>query len=107
MSVSSTAPPLTLPADVVAFAAENGVADYLPRIAEMTQQVFSHAASISVLLQDDPDIADNRTIVFEMDVAGFEVEQLVAAQHRWTAALFQHCPATHVHFFVPGLWASA
>ena len=97
-----------LPADVIAFAAEQGVGEYLPAVLEMTRQVFSRAASISVLLEDDPEIADWRKIVFEIDIAGWEdVDQLVAAQQQWTASLFQHCPATHVHFFVFVLWESA
>ena len=60
MPPTTTAPPPVLPADVIAFAADHGVSDYLAPVAEMTRQVFSGAASISVVVEDDYEVPDER-----------------------------------------------
>ncbi len=106
MPPTTTAPPPVLPADVVAFAAEKGVSDYLPAVLEMTRLVFANCPVVP-LLEDDPEIPAWRAIVMEVDVTGLSVEQLVAAQQRWSAAVFQHCPATHVHLFAFVPWATS
>ena len=98
MPPTSTLSQSVLPADVIAFAEEKGVSDYLPAVLEMTRQVFANRPVVP-LLEDDPEIPDWRAIVMQVDVAGMNVERIVAAQQQWSAAIFQHCPATHVHLF--------
>ena len=106
MPPATTVSQPVLPADVIAFAAEKGVSDYLPAVLEMTRQVFPNCPVVP-LVEDDPEIPDWRAIVMQVDVTGMNVEQLVAAQQRWSAALFQHCPATHVHLFAYVPWATS
>jgi hypothetical protein len=105
MTQATTSPQPVLPADVTAFAAERGVADYLLPVWAMTQRVFP--APVVVQVEEDAEIADWRYILFDVDVTGWNEQQLFAAQRQWTASIFQHCPATHVHLFRIGLWASA
>jgi hypothetical protein len=88
-------------ADVTAFAAENGVADYLPAVLEMTRRVFPDAP-ITTRVEEDAEIAEIWFILLEVDVAGLDVDQLVAAQQEWSAGLFAHCPPTHAHLFCLG-----
>ena len=107
--MSRNAPAATLPAvptDVATFAAEHGVADYVAPLLEMTCGIFP-GVPMTVRLEDDMEIADLRWIVVSVDVAGWDADRLFAAQQQWTASLFKHCPSTHVHFFVLGMWASA
>jgi hypothetical protein len=106
MSPSTQAAPPAFAADVTAFAAENGVADYLPAVLEMTRRVFPNCL-VEPHLEDDPEIPDDRFILMDVDVTGLNEDQLYTARRQWTAAIFQNCPAPHVHFFQLGLWASA
>jgi len=83
--------------DVAAFAAEQGVEAYLPRILEMTERVFASARRITVLVEDDPEI-DDRYMVIEVH-APLTVAQAVAAMNEWYSSLFGCCPSTHAHLF--------
>jgi hypothetical protein len=106
--MSSKAPPLTtpFPPDVVEFAAERGLTESLAAVRSLTEDVFP-GAPLTVTLQSDPEIAEERGVVFEVDVAGLDEEQLFTGQRKWTAGLFGRCPAAHVHAFRLGMWASA
>jgi hypothetical protein len=106
MTQTTTSPQPVLPADVTAFAAERGVADCLLPVWAMAQRVFP-AAPITIQLEEDAEITDWWYILLDVDVTGWNEQQILAAQQQWTASLFQHCPATHVHLFQIGLWASA
>jgi hypothetical protein len=91
-------PAPTLPPEVMAFAAEQSVSIYLQEVLAMTQQIFQRAVE-NVSLADDPEIADDRHIVFEVDVAGMDESQLFAAQTRWSRELFEHCPPAYAPVF--------
>jgi hypothetical protein len=106
MTQATTSPQPVLPADVTAFAAEHGVADYVAPVQEMTRRVFP-GAPVTLLVEEDAEIADRRYIAVEVDVTGMDERQLFAAQRQWTASIFQHCPATHVHCFCLGVVTSA
>ncbi len=90
-TVAETSP--ALPADVIAFATEQGVAKALPKVLEMTKRIFPSARRLQVFLEPDPEIADLTFIVFEVEVAGLEVSQAVEAQWQWCRELSQCCPA--------------
>ena len=92
--------------EVAAFAAEAGVSEYLIPVVEMTRRRFP-TAPLTVLVEDDPEIPNERYLVIEADVTGWEEDALFAAQQGWTTDLFAHCPATHVHFFRLGMVASS
>jgi hypothetical protein len=88
----------TVPADVVAFAKEQGAVAYLPALLQMTRRIFPHAP-MTVRLEGDPEIANDSHITVEVEVRGIEVSQMVACQNEWSTELFQHCPATRAHLF--------
>lgn len=105
MSVSSTAPPLILPGDVVAFAAEHGVADYVFPVLQMARRIFP-GRLVTPRVEEDAEIPEERHIAMQVDVSGLNENQLFAAQQLWSAGIFEQCPAVHVHLFGLGMWAS-
>jgi hypothetical protein len=87
-----------VPPEVLAFAAEQGVAAYLPTILATTERLFPNALRLAVRLDEDPEIANDRHIVFEVGVP-LDVPEALAAQRRWNDALFTYCPAPLVCVF--------
>ncbi len=100
------APPPVIPADVAAFAAENGVTDNVVPLLELTRSLFP-AAPIEPLVEEDAEVPDVQWIVMQTDVAGWDADRLFAARQQWTEGLVRLCPAPLLHFFTLGLWASA
>ncbi len=94
----SSAPQPTVPAEVVAFAREQGVEQYLTPLIELARQVYPSATRFEILTEDDPEIANDRHIVFELDVA-LDVEQAVETDRRWADGLFRIVPAPLVCVF--------
>ncbi|HMC66189.1 MAG TPA: hypothetical protein VKI65_14730 [Gemmataceae bacterium] len=90
--------PLAVPPEVLILAEEQGVAEYLPTMLETTQRLFPKARRVAVRVDEDPEIADDRHIVFEVDVP-LGVPEALAAQRRWNDALFACCPAPLVCVF--------
>ena len=88
--------------EVLAFAAEQGVTQYLPAVLELARRLFPTAPT-TVLKEGDPEIANDWHIVIEVDTTGMTVEQMIAAHNQWTRELFQRCPATHVCVFRLGM----
>jgi hypothetical protein len=83
---------------VEVFAAEQGVTAYLPAVMEMTRRLFP-TAPFTVFVEDDPELANDRHIVLEVDTSGFDLPELVATRQQWVQEIFQHCPSTHVCVF--------
>lgn len=100
---TSTIPAHTFSPEVLAHAAEVGVAAYLEPVLEMTRRLFPAARRVGVLVEDDPEIAGVRFLVIEVDVAGLDPNQAAGAQRQWTQELFRCCPSTHVNYFCLGL----
>jgi hypothetical protein len=90
---------VAVPLEVQAFASEQGVAPYLPAVLEMTRQRFPDARRFALLVEEDPEIADDRHVVIEIDVAGITAEQYVERDWQWGHELFQICPAPLVCVF--------
>lgn len=80
-TVSSTPQP-TVPPEVLAFAREQGVEQFLAPLLELTRQIYPSATRFEIFTEDDPEIANDRHIVFELDVP-LTVEQAVEADRRW------------------------
>jgi len=99
MSVLSSPPTWTWPADVLAFAAEQGVNSYLEPLGEALRRLFPMALSRSVSLTLDPEIRDLRTIVFEVRARDADIPDYVAAKRAWHDEVFRICPAPLVNHF--------
>jgi hypothetical protein len=103
--MTSTIVPSGLPAvspEVLAFAAERGVAAYFPAVLEMTRSTFP-TSRLAVSVEADAEEETDRYVLFEVDVTGLELSQLNAARQRWARELSQHCPTTHTAAFRIGL----
>ena len=88
--------------EVLAFAAEKGVTEYLPAVLELARRVFP-TVPLTVHLEEDPEIEDWCHIMIDAYIDGLEVEELVAAESQFTEGLFQVCPSTHVLVFGLGM----
>jgi hypothetical protein len=86
-------------ADVLAFAAEQGVTDFLQPILDMTRRVFPENRRIQAVLQDDPELPGDQHMVFEVQVGAMDVDRSVERHWQWSRDLFQICPATHACLF--------
>ena len=101
-SNAPAAPPPAVPAEVTAFAAEHGVADYVTPLLELTRSLFP-TARIQMLVEEDAEIPELRYIEFRVDFGGMTVEEIVETRHRWSVGLFERCPATHARYFCLGV----
>ena len=91
-----------VPPDVMKFAVEQGVAAYLPPVLQMTEQIFPYVP-LSVLLEDDPEIANDRHIVVALRVDNLDVSAALDARYTWHRELFACCPTMLVSVFRLGL----
>ena len=94
--------PAQLSPDVLAFASTQGVMKYLHPVLQMTDQVFRNRP-ITVSIDEDPEIVNDRHIIVDVDVTGLNAEQMVECQERWNTQVFEHCPSTHVCVFRLGM----
>lgn len=94
----STPPQPVIPPEVISFAREQGVEKYLPELVEWARQVYPSATRFDVFTEDDPEIANDRHIVFELDVS-LTVEEALEADRRWHRGVFQIVPAPLVCVF--------
>lgn len=85
------------PSDVLAFAVKEGIRDYLDPLWEATWRVFPGAREIIVTQEDDPELRDDRYLVFEVRVPREDVPDYVEANHRWNREFFDVCPAPLSH----------
>ena len=94
MSTVSAAPVASpWSAEVLTFAIQHKVDAYLDPLLEATRNLFPTARSVQVFLEDDPEIRDERYIVFDLRVPRADVPHFVQAQHAWIDELYRVCPA--------------
>lgn len=101
MTPATQIPAPVLSPDVLAFAAEQGVSEYLPKVVEMTQRVFNVPAT--VVLEDDPEIANDWHLVVIVKAPHLDVPQALETRWKWHERLFESCPAPLAHIFRIGL----
>jgi hypothetical protein len=103
--MSATTTPLPLPpitSEVQEFAEEQGVSAYLPAVVEMTRRIFP-MAPMQVIVEGDPEIANDYHIVLEVAVPDWEADALYDAHREWVRTLIQICPSTHTCVFRLGM----
>ncbi len=98
MTPTSTLAEPDLSPEVLAFAAERGVTDYLPTVLDMTRRIFPGMIQ-RVTVEEDPSIADNRQVIVSVNVGDMDGNQMFETSHHWGGELFRCCPATHGHVF--------
>jgi hypothetical protein len=87
------------PPEVRDFAAQHQVANLLDPLRLVLDRLFPAAQSIRVRLEEDPEIRDDRHIVFEIRVSRADVPEFGTAKRRWHEELFRLCPAPLVCLF--------
>jgi len=94
MSASITTPTTgPWPPDVLEFAVERQVANLLDPLRQALDRLFPAAQSIRVRLEEDPEIRDDRHIVFDVRISRADVPDFGKAKRRWHEELFRYCPA--------------
>jgi hypothetical protein len=78
-----TTPAWQWPPDVLAFAAQQGLEAVLDPLLEATRRLFPTARSLAVYLNQDPEIRDLRTIIFEVRVPDQGYPDWLASRRRW------------------------
>jgi hypothetical protein len=87
------------PTDVLEFAAQHQVAGLLNVLHQAIDRLFPAAQEIRVRLEADPEIRDDRHLVFDVRVSRADVPDFGAAKRRWHEELFRLCPAPLVCLF--------
>ena|SRR5262245_56983984 len=105
-TVAPTAATWTWPPDVLRFAAEQGVSAYLDPLLDATRRTFP-GTPIETVIEDDPELPDDRRILFRVDVTGWSADALFSAENSWIEELFRHCPSLHVWLFHLGMVATS
>lgn len=87
------------PPDVMTFAVASGVADYLNPLYQAVQRLFPTARWVKVEIDDDPEIRDDRHILFEVKIPDVGLEGARQGRKAWVDELFRVCPAPLVCVF--------
>lgn len=86
------------PADVLALAAEKKVEPYLEPMLELTRRAFPTASWIKVRMQQDPELRDERCILFDVQVA-LTPQEAGTARKQWIREALGICPAPLITVF--------
>jgi hypothetical protein len=89
---------IDVPEEVRAFAVAQGVDVYLTAILEMTRRLFPDA-EISLAIEDDPEIPDEKHIIVGARNVRLSVELALRGRWTWHRELFGACPAPLVCVF--------
>jgi hypothetical protein len=102
MIQTTQTPAVEIAPEVVAFAAVQGVTSYLSAVVEMTLRLFP-SATLRVVVEDDPEIANDRHIVMVGKVQKQSVSEALETRYQWHRGLFACCPAPQVCVFRLGM----
>ncbi len=98
-AITFAAPSWQWPADVIQFAVQRQVETYLEPLLGALQRLYPTVTSSRVFLSEDPEILDDRHIVFDVRLSQKDVPDYVAAMNAWDKELFRICPAPLVCTF--------
>lgn len=79
--------------DVLEFARQQEVADYLDPLLTATKQLFPDSTRLAVYLEADPEIEGDRHIALEVEIVFPGLEAYLDRNRRWIAELCHVCPA--------------
>jgi hypothetical protein len=83
----------------MAFAVASQVADYLNPLREAIHRIFPTARWVKVEIDEDPEIRDDRHILFEVKIPDVGLEGARQGRKAWMEDLFRVCPAPLVCVF--------
>lgn len=88
--------------DVQRFAADHQLEEHVANMWRMTNTLFA-GASLSMRMEEDPEIAGEQHILFEVDVGGWDPAIILARRRDWMRELFENCPAAQSWAFCLGM----
>jgi hypothetical protein len=96
----------TWPADVLEFARENGIEQYLGPLHEAARRVFPMMKELRVFPTRDPENAEARHLVWQVGVPAASKETYRHLSEAWGAEFIRLVPAVKAHLIcsliVPG-----
>src|SRR4051812_48392465 len=93
---------LSWAADVFELATHHGVNDFLQPMLDVTRRVFPTARRVSVRVEEDAEIPEDRRIVFVVEAA-LTATDIGEGQDEWYRELFRTCRSPQVWVFQLGL----
>jgi hypothetical protein len=102
MSEVTSAPAISIPPDVQAFSQSQRVETILPAVVELTQRLFPDG-TLTVTLDDDPEIANDRSITLLVRGLRMTAEEASETAERWDRGLLAVCPPPLASVFRLGL----
>jgi hypothetical protein len=100
MTTTTSLPLPTVPPEVEAFAAENGVSEYLPKMLELARRIFP-TQPITVQVYEDHEIRDLKKILIEVWVPRDTdfINVIDPLYQAWGWEFIKTAPTTHLHLF--------
>lgn len=92
MTTATVSDAVNTSAEVEEFAMDKGVSDLMPPVLATAAEAFP-GRPISLYLEYDPEIAGLCQIMVDVDVNGWTVDQMVAADRQYSRVILQRCPA--------------
>jgi hypothetical protein len=87
------------PEDIRQFAAQHDAESYLEPLKQALARLFPTATKAKVILELDPELRDERAIVFDVSVPEVDIPDYVAACWNWHAEALRVCPAVKAWIF--------
>ncbi len=87
------------PADVKQFATGQGAEQYLEPLRESLARLFPTAVRANVQVYQDPELRDERHILFDVQVPIGDVPDYVKAEWAWAHELMRICPSVKLWLF--------
>ena len=85
--------------DVLAFARQAGVEQYLDALMKATREMFPGAREIRVFFEPDPEIKDFDGIVWEVDLPREQITDHWEMKVRWGREFYRICPPDPVRIY--------
>ncbi len=87
------------PADVKQFAASHEAEQYLEPLREALARLFPTAVHASVEVYQDPELRDERWILFQVQIPNSDVPDYVKAKRAWHDECMRICPSVKLWLF--------
>jgi hypothetical protein len=88
-----------LSAEVLDYARQHHIEQCLQPLIEMTQKMFPTGEDFSIYMEQDPELRDVQSVVFDITVPDLSVDRWVAVHLDWTDRMLQICdPKLGLHF---------
>jgi hypothetical protein len=85
--------------EVLAVAEHQNLRTYLEPMFKATNEIFSTASRIEVHVQQDPEIPDQKNIIFNVQIRGLTSAQYRAAHKAWNVEFLRIHSGPIIHIF--------